>query len=92
MTMSESERKIVKETISDGVKITEYSDGFTEFKPLPEKTWWQKVKDWFVKHEAAPYIKIRDLADPFGDRNQNDDIDVGCDGKKNVEIGVKIKF
>ena len=34
-------------------------------------------------------MKCRDLADPFGER---DDIDKGRDGKKGIEIGLKWKF
>lgn len=100
--MEESEsKKIIKETIDDGVRIIEYSDGSTIFKPLDmtpknqpdNRSWWEKIKDWFCDHDVKPYIRIRDLADPTGERrNDPDDIDVGSDGKSAAEIGIKISF
>ena len=100
--MNESNsKKIIKETIDNGVRITEYSDGSTVFKPLdmtpknqPDtRSWWEKIKDWFCDHDVKPYIKIRDLADPIGKRREDfNDIDVGSDGKKAAEIGIKISF
>lgn len=92
-------KKIVSEKIIDGVKITDYDDGSSHFEPIEiekpkeEIGFFQKIINWFKKHEVKPYIKKRDLADPFGDRkNDPDDIDGGCDGVKATEIGIEIKF
>lgn len=83
------------------MKITEYDDGSTHFEPIEmeveqckkEIGFFKKIINWFKKHEVKPYIKSRDLADPFGDRKNNpDDIDAGCDGVKATEIGIEIKF
>ena len=94
-------KKIIKETIDDGIKIIEYSDGTTVFKPLDmtlknqpdNRSWWEKVKNWFCDHDVKPYIKLRDLADPIDKRREDlNDIDVGSDGKNAAEIGIKISF
>ena len=48
---------------------------------------------WFKKSPIKPYVKIRDMADPTGDRRRNpDDMDVGGDGRPAGEIGIKISF
>lgn len=88
-------KTIISEKISDNIKITEYSDGSMTFEPIEVKkvSFFQKIINWFKKHEVKPYIKQRDLADPFGDRKKDDfDMDVGSDGKKYTEIGIEIKF
>lgn len=52
-----------------------------------------RLFNWFKTSAVTPYVKIRDLADPTGDRRDNpDDIDAGSDGKLAGEIGIKIKF
>lgn len=52
-----------------------------------------RLLNWFKTSAVAPYVKIRDLADPTGGRRDNpDDIDAGNDGKPAGEIGIKIKF
>ena len=86
----------------NGVKIIEDGD-VTHFVPVeqPEdskrqeqpKGVWQKLLDWWNGLTVRPYAKVRDLADPFGDRvNNPDDIDAGSDGKKGYEIGIQISF
>lgn len=89
---------VISEVIKDGVKITTYKDGSQHFetiekdKPAIEidnRSWWQKIKDWWNNSNVKPYVKIRDLADPFGDR---DDPDKGSDGATGAEIGIKISF
>lgn len=39
--------------------------------------------------DIKPYVKVRDLANPIGNRK---DIDVGSDKKSSVEVGIKISF
>lgn len=89
---------IVSEVVKDGIKITTYKDGSQHFESVdkPKQTievdnrsWWQKLKDWWNDAPVTPYVKVRDLADPFGGR---DDPDKGSDGKSAVEVGIKIKF
>lgn len=92
----------MKETIVDGVKITEYDNGTTHFEPVKEDKpqersepdgFFAKIWNWFKNSDSKPYIKVRDLADPFEDRkNDPDDIDAGSDGKQCVEIGWKWTF
>lgn len=50
------------------------------------RSWFGKLIDWFSTSKVTPYVKVRNLADPFGDLH----IDGG--GKKAAEIGIKIKF
>jgi len=58
-----------------------------------KKTILEKIGGWFKKHEAQPYVKVRNLADPFGERtNDPDDMDAPCDGRFGVEAGIKITF
>jgi len=100
--MSISDNKDIVSVIEkDGVRITTYSDGSQHFesieksKPTIEvdnRSWWQKLKDWWNNAPVTPYVKVRDLADPFGDRKANGDPDAGCDGATGVEVGIKIKF
>lgn len=93
---------IVSEIIKDGIKITTYKDGSQHFELVdyPEieiktdyRSWWQRLKDWWNGTSIKPYVKVRDLADPFEDRKNNpDDIDAGSDGATGAEIGIKISF
>lgn len=91
----------VKRTIIDDVEVIE-EDGVTRFIPLPKKdkkieidhrSTWNKICDWFKNGKVTPYVKIRDLADPTGDRARDSfDSDVGSDGKQCGEIGIRIRF
>lgn len=99
--MSESERKIVREYVSEGVKITEYSDGSTSFiavnesktnKQPDERSWWQKVKDWWNDSPVTPYVGVRDLSDPFDKLKENPTVHDGSGSKLAVEVGINIKF
>lgn len=100
--MEDSKQEYVSKRIVDGVEITEYKDGHSTFvlvdslekKPEVKKeesnrSWLGKIVDWFRTSKVTPYVKIRDLADPFGDRT---DPDAGSDGKNAAEIGIKIRF
>lgn len=82
-------------TISEDVKKEEERKRQEELdKKAKEPTsFWGKIVNWFKTSKVTPYVKIRDLADPFGDRiNNPDDIDAGSDGINAAEIGIKIKF
>jgi len=98
-----SEKIKVKETIIDGVQVIEYSDGSQHFEILEDKSkkkeqeenkgFFQRVKNWWDGLFIKPYVKVRDLADPTGERaNDPFDADVGSDGKNAVEVGIKVTF
>lgn len=88
-------------SVIDGVKVWTDEEGITHFKPVDEpkteppaiehnnRSWLGKLVDWWKGAPVKPYIKIRDLADPFGDRT---DPDAGSDGAKGAKIGIKISF
>lgn len=83
----------IKKTIINDVEVIE--DGnVTHFIPLPDKkkpevnhkSTWQKICDWFTSGTITPYFKVRDLSDPFGDKNYEGG------SKKSPEIGIRIRF
>lgn len=87
---------IISRKIVDGVEITEFEDGHTIFKPIdePEKktevkkeSWFESIINWFKTSKVTPYAKIRDLSNPFGDRE-----DLSGGSKRAAEIGIKIRF
>lgn len=89
---------IVSEDIKNNIKITTYADGSQHFEYIGKqeqtvnvdnRSILQKIKDWWNNSPITPYVKVRDLADPFDDR---DDSDKGSDGKIATEIGIKVKF
>ena len=47
------------------------------------------LKYWYDRMFIKPYVKIRDLADPFRDR---EDADAGSDGRNAAEIGIRVDF
>ncbi len=83
--------------IINGVEVTEDGD-ITHFKPIdnpnvlekvqPKKDegFFSKIFNWFKTSDVTPYVKRRNLSDPFNDKNYDD----GC--KNGYEIGIKIKF
>ena len=83
------------EQIIDGIRITTDDNGNQHFEPVEkskpaiivdDRSWWQKLCDWWNDAPVTPYIKKRDLSDPFGDKNY----DGGT--HKAWEAGIKIKF
>jgi len=47
----------------------------------------------YGRSKIKPYVKLRNLADPFGDRKLDcSDIDVGSDSATAAEIGIRISF
>ena len=101
--MDECEKQIVKEYIIDDVKVTEYSDGSTTFKPVDapkpketpksdERSWWQKIKDWWDDSPVTPYAGVRDLSDPFDELKRDPSIHDGSGSKMAVEVGIRFKF
>ena len=92
---------VIKESIVNGVKITEYSDGKTVFTQIekPESiklekslSWWDKLCKWLRKHEVKPYIKQKDLSDPSGNLKKDLTKHDGSGSMKGTEIGIKISF
>lgn len=88
--------------IINGVEIT-HDGNVTHFRPIDntktekvivdQRSWFQKVVDWCMRHEVSPYVAIKDIADPTGDRAKDiDDIDAGNDSKQAVEVGIKLSF
>lgn len=52
-----------------------------------------RIVAWFKSSSITPYAKVRDLADPLGDRRSNwTDADAGDDGKLSAEVGIKVRF
>lgn len=78
----------------NNVKIETDENGNQHFTPIEQqkpvvvdnRSWWQKVCDWWNDEPVKPYVKVRNLSDPFGDQN--------CDGgtHKCIEGGIKISF
>lgn len=58
---------------------------------LVDKNAQQKFEEWLENLHVKPYIKCRDLSDPFDDR-KNDVFDDGSGSKKGLEIGIKFSF
>ena len=96
-----AEKTIVKETIDDGVKIIEYSDGSTTFKAIDipktisepdNRGFWQKLKDWWNNAPIRPYAGIRDLSDPFGELKKDPSVHDGSGSKSAVEVGIQFRF
>jgi len=90
---------MVNEQVINDVRVTEDGD-VTHFVPVEDaekKTeqekqdtgFFSRVKNWWNGLWIKPYVKVRDLADPFGDRT---DPDAGSDGKSAVEVGIRIDF
>ena len=53
---------------------------------VDNRSWWQKVCDWWNDAPVKPYVKVRNLSDPFGDKNYEGGT------HKCIESGVKISF
>lgn len=58
---------------------------------LVDKNAQQKFEEWLENLHVKPYIKCRDLSDPF-DARKNDVFDDGSGSKKGLEIGIKFSF
>ena len=101
------EKKIIKEIIDDGIKITKYSDGSTEFTAIKEpiskepdmRNPIKKAKDWYDNLKIKPFIQIRDLNKPekkrWWDPSCNEFVD-HCDSGSGenpvVVVGFKMDF
>ena len=53
---------------------------------IDNRSLWQKVYDWWNNSCVKPYVKVRDLSDPFGDKNYEGGT------HKCIEGGIKISF
>jgi len=89
-TKTELRDGIIIETTYDDNGVMLYQKFRTEERQKEtkqeRKTKIMRFFSWLGEHL---YLKRRDLADPFGER---DDVDRGKDGKTGIEIGLKWKF
>lgn len=84
-----------------GVVVTDKGNGLSSFtyvddepprKPEEEPGVLKRIWNWFTGDaEVRPYVKYRDVSDPF-DKRKNDPSDDLGGGKKGVEVGIRIKF
>lgn len=83
-------------SVVNDVKIIDDGNGNMHFEPVEheekqteqseECSVFQKLFNWWKSSPIVPYMKRRDLSDPFDDRNTDG-------GHKNaIEVGVKLKF
>jgi len=99
------EKKIIKETIKDGVKITEHSDGTTIFtlvkepvkKEKKEKNVLKKAIDWYKDLKIKPFVKVVDLNKPekekWWDETSSNVTDNQCYKEKpSVVVGISMDF
>ena len=82
-------------SIINNVKIETDENGNQRFTPIEQpkptivvdnRSWWQKVRDWWNGAPARPYVKIRNLSDPFGDKSYEGGMHSA------TEIGIKVSF
>lgn len=88
-----------EETIINGVRmikdgnVTHFITVDTEMGKKAQEDentgFFRRLWNWLRGKDVDIYVKMRDIADPFRDR---DDCDVGCDGKECIEAGIKITF
>lgn len=84
-------------SVIDGVYVETDGD-VTTFRPAERpapgksrekpdaRSWLRKAWDWFSGSAVRPYVKVRDLGDPFGDRPS------GGGSARGIEAGVKVSF
>lgn len=78
-------REIESVVVDGGVEITTYNDGSESFRPVEKTDVKNKVEKGFLKrHRPRPYVKIRNLSDPFGKE--------GVPGKIGYEFGLRFDF
>ena len=88
--------KLIDElSVINNVKIETDENGNQHFTPIEQpkptivvdnRSWWQKVCDWWNDAPVKPYVKVRNLSDPFDDQHCEDGT------HKAIEAGVKINF
>ena len=61
-------------------------DQLPAMSSIDNRSWWQKVCDWWNDAPVKPYVKVRNLSDPFGDKNYEGGT------HKCIEGGIKISF
>ena len=89
-------------SVVNGVIVEDDKEaGVMHFKPIEDsansqepcvadsKSWIQTLLDKLNCLKVKPYVKVRDLTNPIGNRK---DEDVGSDKKPSIEAGVKITF
>ena len=81
-------------SVIDGVKIETDENGNQHFtfveqsKPttvIDDRSWWQKIYDWWNDSPVKPYIKTKDL-------NNGPDTDGENTPHTAIEAGIKISF
>ena len=99
----ENRAAVQSETTVNGCRVIDKGNGLSAFVPIEHvdaskdedqpRGFFATILSWFKKSPVKPYAKVRDLADPLWKRHESiDDIDVGCDGKMAVEVGLKVDF
>ena len=82
-------------SVINNVQVTEDENGNMHFEPIKNeqkhvevdtRSTFQRLCDWWNSLLVKPYIKSRNMSDPFGDRNTE-----GGEHKA-VEVGIKVSF
>lgn len=96
----ESRGGVESVTVENGVEITTYKDGSMTFRALDERTSDKNRNDdcennekrdkgkksgFFKRHRVRPYVKMRNLSDPFGKSQEGG-------GKRGYEFGIRFDF
>ena len=81
--------------VINNVQVTEDENGNMHFEPIKEqqkpievdtRSTFQKICDWWNSLLVKPYIKSRNMSDPFEDRNTE------SGERKAIEVGIKVSF
>lgn len=96
----ESRGGVESVTVENGVEITTYKDGSMTFRTLDGRTSDKnrnadcengkknekgKKRGFFKRHRVRPYVKMRNLSDPFGKSQEGG-------GKRGYEFGIRFDF
>ena len=82
-------------SVINNVQVTEDENGNMHFEPVKEqqkpievdtRSTFQKICDWWNSLLVKPYVKSRNMSDPFEDRNTE------CGERKAIEVGIKMSF
>lgn len=96
MIMKENAQRLMNDiSIINNVKIETDENGNQHFTPIEQpkptivvdnRSWWQKICDWWNDAPVKPYVKIRNLSDPFDDKHYEGET------HKAIETGIEINF
>ena len=82
-------------SVINNVQVTEDENGNMHFEPIKAepkpvevdtRSTFQRLCDWWNSLLVKPYVKSRNMSDPFEDRNAE-----GGE-RKAVEVGIKVSF